>query len=146
MSAFPTCILPINGKYSTDAGATGRHRLAFRGRPGRRGGRRAARHIAAETLRHARDAAAGRAAAARRQRRVPARWLRLSAPPSGAGHPLPGGGRHPDRYPRPLDQLRPWRRVVRERARQRVRAGRDGPRDPVRARHGASNTNRATSR
>src|SRR5262245_39059930 len=42
-----------------------------------------------------------RASPARRQRRVPARRLRPSPPPSGAGHPLPDRRRHSHRHRRP---------------------------------------------
>jgi hypothetical protein len=57
-----------------------------------------------------------------RQRRLPARRLRLSAPPPGAGHPLPDRGRPARRHPRPLDLIRARRRLVRIRARRGVRA------------------------
>ena len=76
----------------------------------------------------------GRAAAARRQRRLPAGRLRLFAPASGSRHPLPARGRHPHRYARPLDLLRSRRRLVRERARSGVRAGRR-PADALHPRH-----------
>ena len=42
----------------------------------------------------------------------------------GPGHPLPHRGRHPHRHPRPLDLVRAGRRLVRNRARRGVRAGR----------------------
>ena len=60
----------------------------------------------------ARDAAARSPASARRQRRLSARRLRLSASASRAGHPLPARRRHPHRYgtaTRPLTgRAAPW--------------------------------------
>ena len=80
-------------------------------------GRQRARHgLAREAHGLSRDAAEGRTADARRQRRLPARRLRLSAPAPGAGHPLPDRGRHPHRHARPLD-------VVRRRAAPGTRPG-----------------------
>ena len=81
---------------------------------------------------------AGRTAAARRQRCVSARRLRLPAQALGAGHPLPARRRHPHRHPRPLDLLRSRQRLVRDRLRSGVRAGRDGPVEPLYPRHGAA--------
>ena len=43
---------------------------------------------------------------------VPAGRLRLSAPASGSGHPLPDRRRLSRRHRRPLDVIRPRRRVV----------------------------------
>ena len=54
----------------------------------------------------------------------PAGRLRLSAPASGTGHPLPDRGRHPHRHPRPLVFLRARRRLVRERAGSGLRPSR----------------------
>ena len=73
----------------------------------------------------------GRASVARRQRRVSARRLRLSASAPGAGHPLPDRRRHPHRHARPFDQLRAGRRLVRERTRSGVCAGRRRPAEPL---------------
>ena len=84
---------------------------------------RRGRRVAREAFGPARHPAEGGTAAARRQRRLPAGRLRLSAHPSGAGHPLPDRGRHPHRHRRPFDLVRPGQRLVRERARSGVRAG-----------------------
>ena len=94
--------------------------------------------LAGKTFRHARNDPAGRVAAARRQRRVSARRLRVPAQALGPGHPLPDRRRHPHRHPRPLDLLRPGQRLVRDRLRSRVRAGCDGPAEPLHPRHGAA--------
>ena len=51
-------------------------------------------------------------AVARRQRRFSARRLRLSAPPSGARHPLPAPRRHPHRHQGPFDVVWAGRRLV----------------------------------
>ncbi len=106
---------------------------------GQRGGRgcgRRHRHILARKTRRAPgNAARGRAPAARRQRRVSARRLRLSASSSGAGHPLPARGRHPHRHPWPLHLVWAGRRLVRERARAGVRAGRGRSAEPLHPGH-----------
>ena len=103
----------------------GRDLLAIRADLGPRRRQRQSRcELACEAFGAARHFAGGRSPAARRQRRLPARRLRLSAPPSGARHPLSPRGRHPHRRPRPLDVVRTGRRLVRDRARRSVRAGR----------------------
>ncbi len=48
----------------------------------------------------------------------------------GPGHPLSARRRYPHRYPRPLDLVRPRRRLVRDRTGWRVCAGRR-PADPL---------------
>ena len=109
----------------------GRDLLAFRARigdRGRAGGGR--RHLARKACRTTRDLAAGRPSSARRQCRLSAWRLRLSAPALGTGHPLPHRGRHPHRYPRALDLVWAGRRVVRDRPRRRFRPGRGGSAEP----------------
>ena len=117
------------------AGAAGatvwRWELAADAAPRARMPRAAPASLRAKARGPARHAAAGRAAAARRQRRLSARRLRLSAPPPGAGHPLPRRRRHAHRHPRALDLLWAGRRLVRERARAGVRAGRRRPAEPL---------------
>ena len=63
------------------------------------------------------NAAGRRPAAARRQRGFPPGGCAFLHSPSGARHPLPDRRRHPHRHARPLDRLRPGRRLVRDRAR-----------------------------
>ena len=70
------------------------------------------------------SSAEGQSASPRRQRRVSAGRLRLSASPSGAGHPLSARRRHPHRHARPLDLVRSRWRLVRKRPRPGIRAGR----------------------
>ena len=76
----------------------------------------------------------GRSPAPRRQRRVSARRLRLSASPSGPRHPLSVRRRHPHRHARPLDLVRSRWRLVRKRPRPGIRAGRR-PADAVHPHH-----------
>ena len=97
--------------------------------------RQSRRELACEAFGAARHLAGGRPPAARRQRRLSARRLRLSAPPSGARHPLSARGRHPHRHPWPLDVVRTGRRLVRDRARRGVRAGRRRSSQPLHSRH-----------
>ena len=59
----------------------------------------------------------------------------FTAQASGPGHPLPDRRRHPHRHARPLDLLRAGQRLVRDRPRSGVRAGRDGPAEPLHPRH-----------
>ncbi len=82
-------------------------------------GRRTGRHVcrfARKIFRAARYAPAGPTTSPRRQRRLSAGRLRLSAPAPRTGHPLPARGRHSHRHARPLDVLRAGEPVVRERA------------------------------
>ena len=82
---------------ASEAGATFWRWDLSTGTPARLAQRRRA-SIRATARGAARDLAGGRSALARRQRGVSARRLRLSAPPSGSRHPLPGRGRTARRY------------------------------------------------
>ena len=79
----------------------------------------------------------GAAFVAGRQRRVSARRLRLSAPASGTGYPLPARRRHPHRHARALDLIWTGKSMVRERTRAGIRPG-HGSADTLYSRHDSS--------
>jgi hypothetical protein len=102
--------------------------------PGDAVGGAAGHSLARKAVRAARNPPPGSATPAWRQRRIPGGRLRLSAPASGPGHPLPARRRHPHRHARPLGVLRARRGLVRNRPGRRVCPGR-GPADAVYPRH-----------